>query len=142
MHILIFDTEYISISKLKSDMKSVLKFKNIKFPEIFQFGFILIKKNNNNFRIIKKSVFNLKTKQKISYRLKKLTNLKKIDFKSSINFFFFIKKISKFFRNNIIFLSNGEVAKLLKMNLLIVMRWTNTIPISILKTRMTSMRCR
>jgi hypothetical protein len=118
MNILIFDTEYISISKSKSDMKSVLKYKNHTFPEIFQISFILIKKNNGNFHLIKKYIFNLETKQKISNRLKKLTHLKKKDFKNRINFFIFIKKIRKFFKNKVVFLSNGEDAKLLKMNLL------------------------
>ena len=40
MKIIIFDTEYLSLSKKYSNIKSVIKFKKKLFPEIIQISFL------------------------------------------------------------------------------------------------------
>ena len=74
MNIFIVDTEFISISKSKSSFKQLIKFKKIKFPEIFQFSMIKIS-DFDKLKILNKYNFYIKTKQNIPGRLIKLTNL-------------------------------------------------------------------
>ena len=74
MKIIIFDTEYLSLSKKYSDLKSLIKFKEKLFPEIIQISFLkcpnIYLKNNQK----KLNIF-IKIKQKIPKRITKLTNI-------------------------------------------------------------------
>ena len=74
MKIIIFDTEYLSLSKKYSDIKNLIKFKEKLFPEIIQISFLkcsnIYLKNNQK----KLNIF-IKIKQKIPKRITKLTNI-------------------------------------------------------------------
>ena len=74
MKIIIFDTEYLSLSKKYSDLKSLIKFKEKLFPEIIQISFL---KYSNIYLKNKQKKLNIfiKIKQKIPKRIKKLTNI-------------------------------------------------------------------
>ena len=117
MKIIIFDTEYLSLSKRYSDLKSLIKFKKKLFPEIIQISFLkcpnVYSKNNQK----KLNIF-IKIKQKIPKRITKLTNItsnilqkKGYCFKESMNL------IDKFIDKKSILLSNGEDMELLKLNM-------------------------
>ena len=117
MKITIFDTEYLSLSKRYSNLKSLIKFKKKLFPEIIQISFLkcsnIYLKNNKK----KLNIF-IKIKQKIPKRITKLTNItsnilqkKGYYFKESMNL------IDKFVDRKSILIANGEDIKLLKLNI-------------------------
>ena len=117
MKIIIFDTEYLSLSKRYSNLKSLIKFKKKLFPEIIQISFLkcpnVYSKNNQK----KLNIF-IKIKQKIPKRITKLTNItsnilqkKGHCFKESINI------IDKFIDKKSILLANGEDIEILKLNI-------------------------
>ena len=117
MKIIIFDTEYLSLSKRYSDLKSLIKFKKKLFPEIIQISFLkcpnVYSKNNQK----KLNIF-IKIKQKVPKRITKLTNItsnilqkKGYCFKESMYL------IDKFIDKKSILLSNGEDMELLKLNM-------------------------
>ena len=117
MKIIIFDTEYLSLSKKRSDLKNLIKFKKKLFPEIIQISFLkcsnIYLKNNQ-----KKLNLFIKIKQKIPKRIAKLTNItsnllkkKGYYFKESM------KLIDKFIDKKSILLANGDYIKILKLNI-------------------------
>ena len=117
MKIIIFDTEYLSLSKKHSDLKSLVKFKEKLFPEIIQISFLkcsnIYLKNNQK----KLNIF-IKIKQKIPKRITKLTNItsnflqkKGYYFKESMN------QIDKIVDRNSVLLANGDDIKILKLNI-------------------------
>jgi hypothetical protein len=117
MKIIIFDTEYLSLSKKYSNYKNLIKFKEKLFPEIIQISFLkcsnIYLKNNQK----KLNIF-IKIKQKIPKRIAKLTNItsnilqkKGHYFKESMN------QIDKLVDRNWILLANGEDLKILKLNI-------------------------
>jgi len=117
MKIIIFDTEYLSLSKRYSDLKSIIKFKEKLFPEIIQISFLkcsnIYLKNNQK----KLNIF-IKIKQKIPKRITKLTNItsnilqkKGYYFKESMN------QIDKIVDRNSVLLANGDDIKILKLNI-------------------------
>ena len=117
MKILIFDTEYLSLSKKYSDLKSLIKFKEKLFPEIIQISFLkcsnIYLKNNQK----KLNIF-IKIKQKIPKRITKLTNItsnflqkKGYYFKESMNL------IDKIVDRNSVLIANGDDIKILKLNI-------------------------
>ena len=117
MKIIIFDTEYLSLSKKYSDLKNLIKFKEKLFPEIIQISFLkcsnIYLKNNQK----KLNIF-IKIKQKIPKRITKLTNItsnllqkKGYYFKESMN------QIDKILDRNSVLLANGDDIKILKLNI-------------------------
>ena len=117
MKIIIFDTEYLSLSKKYSDLKSLIKFKEKLFPEIIQISFLkcsnIYLKNNQK----KLNIF-IKIKQKIPKRITKLTNItsnflqkKGYYFKESMNL------IDKIVDRNSVLIANGDDIKILKLNI-------------------------
>ena len=117
MKIIIFDTEYLSLSKKCSDLKNLIKFKEKLFPEIIQISFLkcsnIYLKNNQK----KLNIF-IKIKQKIPKRITKLTNItsnflqkKGYYFKESMN------QIDKIVDRNSVLLANGDDIKILKLNI-------------------------
>ena len=117
MKVIIFDTEYLSLSKKYSDLKSLIKFKEKLFPEIIQISFL---KCSNIYLKNKQKKLNIfiKIKQKIPKRITKLTNitsniLKKKGhcFKESMNL------IDKFIDKKSILLANGDDIEILKLNI-------------------------
>ena len=117
MKIIIFDTEYLSLSKKYSDLKNLIKFKEKLFPEIIQISFLkcsnIYLKNNQK----KLNIF-IKIKQKIPKRITKLTNItsnilqkKGYCFKESMNL------IDKFIDKKSILLANGDDIEILKLNI-------------------------
>ena len=117
MKIIIFDTEYLSLSKKYSDLKNLIKFKEKLFPEIIQISFLkcsnIYLKNNKK----KLNIF-IKIKQKIPKRITKLTNItsnflqkKGYYFKESMN------QIDKIVDRNSVLLANGDDIKILKLNI-------------------------
>ena len=117
MKITIFDTEYLSLSKRCSDLKSLIKFKKKLFPEIIQISFLkcpnIYLKNNQK----KLNIF-IKIKQKIPKRITKLTNIssnilqkKGHCFKESMNL------IDKFIDKKSILLAIGDDIEILKLNI-------------------------
>ena len=117
MKIIIFDTEYLSLSKRYSDLKSIIKFKEKLFPEIIQISFLkcsnIYLKNNQK----KLNIF-IKIKQKIPKRITKLTNVtsnilqkKGHYFKETMNL------IDKFIDKKSILLANGNDIEILKLNI-------------------------
>jgi DNA polymerase III alpha subunit (gram-positive type) len=117
MKIIIFDTEYLSLSKKHSDLKSLVKFKEKLFPEIIQISFLkcsnIYLKNNQK----KLNIF-IKIKQKIPKRITKLTNI-------TSNFLqkkgHYLKEsmilIDKMVDRNSILIANGEDIKILELNI-------------------------
>ena len=117
MKIIIFDTEYLSLSKRYSDLRNLIKFKKKLFPEIIQISFL---KCSNIYLKNKQKKLNIfiKIKQKIPKRITKLTNItsnilqkKGYCFKESMNL------IDKFVDRKSILIANGEDIKLLKLNI-------------------------
>ena len=117
MKIIIFDSEYLSLSKKKSNLKSLINFKKKLFPEIIQISFLrslnIFLKNNQE----KLNIF-IKIKQKLPKRIEKLTKItssilkkKGFSFKESMNL------IDKFIDNKSILIANGEDLRLLKLNI-------------------------
>ena len=117
MKIIIFDTEYLSLSKKYSDLKNLIKFKEKLFPEIIQISFLkcsnIYLKNNQK----KLNIF-IKIKQKIPKRITKLTNItsnflqkKGYYFKESMN------QIDKIVDRNSVLIANGDDIKILKLNI-------------------------
>ena len=117
MKIIIFDTEYLSLSKRYSDLRNLIKFKKKLFPEIIQISFLkcsnIYLKNNQK----KLNIF-IKIKQKIPKRITKLTNIssnilqkKGHCFKESMNL------IDKFIDKKSILLANGDDIEILKLNI-------------------------
>ena len=117
MKIIIFDTEYLSLSKRHSNLKSLIKFKKKLFPEIIQISFLkcsnIYLKNNKK----KLNIF-IKIKQKIPKRITKLTNItsnflqkKGHYFKETMNL------IDKFIDKKSILLANGNDIEILKLNI-------------------------
>ena len=117
MNIIIFDTEFFSLSKKKSNLKYLKKYQNLLFPEIIQLGAY---KYTNFFLNKKPRKINIffNTKQKIPERIKNLTGInEKIlksegkDFNKNIySFFNFIDKKSIVF-------SNGNDFGIIKLNM-------------------------
>ncbi len=117
MKIIIFDTEYLSLSKKYSDLKNLIKFKEKLFPEIIQISFLkcsnIYLKNNQK----KLNIF-IKIKQKIPKRITKLTNI-------TSNFLqkkgHYLKEsmilIDKMVDRNSILIANGEDIKILELNI-------------------------
>ena len=117
MKIIIFDTEYLSLSKKCSDLKNLIKFKEKLFPEIIQISFLkcsnIYLKNNQK----KLNIF-IKIKQKIPKRITKLTNI-------TSNFLqkkgHYLKEsmilIDKMVDRNSILIANGEDIKILELNI-------------------------
>ena len=117
MKIIIFDTEYLSLSKKYSDIKNLIKFKEKLFPEIIQISFLkcsnIYLKNNQK----KLNIF-IKIKQKIPKRITKLTNI-------TSNFLqkkgHYLKEsmilIDKMVDRNSILIANGEDIKILELNI-------------------------
>ena len=117
MKIIIFDTEYLSLSKRYSDLKNLIKFKKKLFPEIIQISFL---KCSNIYLKNKQKKLNIfiKIKQKIPKQITKLTNItsnilqkKGHCFKESMNL------IDKFIDKKSILLANGEDIEILKLNI-------------------------
>ena len=117
MKIIIFDTEYLSLSKKHSNLKTLIKFKEKLFPEIIQISFLkcsnIYLKNNQK----KLNIF-IKIKQKIPKRITKLTNVtsnilqkKGHYFKETMNL------IDKFIDKKSILLANGNDIEILKLNI-------------------------
>ena len=117
MKIIIFDTEYLSLSKKHSNLKNLIKFKEKLFPEIIQISFLkcsnIYLKNNQK----KLNIF-IKIKQKIPKRITKLTNItsnflqkKGYYFKESMNL------IDKIVDRNSVLIANGDDIKILKLNI-------------------------
>ena len=117
MKIIIFDTEYLSLSKKYSDLKNLIKFKEKLFPEIIQISFLkcsnIYLKNNQK----KLNIF-IKIKQKIPKRITKLNNVtsnilqkKGHYFKETMNL------IDKFIDKKSILLANGNDIEILKLNI-------------------------
>ena len=117
MKIIIFDTEYLSLSKKYSNIKSLIKFKKKLFPEIIQISFLkyenIYTKNNQK----KLNIF-IKIKQKIPKKIKKLTKIKQNTIKKKGYYF---KKsmnlIDKFVDKKSILIANGDDIKILKINM-------------------------
>ena len=117
MKIIIFDSEYLSLSKKKSNLRSLIKFKKKLFPEIIQISFlkcsnIYLKGNQKKLNIY------IKIKQKLPKRIEKLTKItssilkkKGFSFKESMSL------IDKFTNDKSILIANGEDLKLLKLNI-------------------------
>ena len=117
MKIIIFDTEYLSLSKRYSDLRNLIKFKKKLFPEIIQISFL---KCSNIYLKNKQKKLNIfiKIKQKIPKRITKLTNItsnilqkKGHCFKESMNL------IDKFIDKKSILLANGDDIEILKLNI-------------------------
>ena len=117
MKIIIFDTEYLSLSKRYSDLKNLIKFKKKLFPEIIQISFL---KCSNIYLKNKQKKLNIfiKIKQKIPKQITKLTNIssnilqkKGHCFKESMNL------IDKFIDKKSILLANGNDIEILKLNI-------------------------
>jgi hypothetical protein len=117
MKIIIFDTEYLSLSKRYSDLKNLIKFKKKLFPEIIQISFL---KCSNIYLKNKQKKLNIfiKIKQKIPKRITKLTNVtsnilqkKGHYFKETMNL------IDKFIDKKSILLANGNDIEILKLNI-------------------------
>ena len=117
MKIIIFDTEYLSLSKRYSDLKNLIKFKKKLFPEIIQISFL---KCSNIYLKNKQKKLNIfiKIKQKIPKRITKLTNItsnilqkKGHYFKETMNL------IDKFIDKKSILLANGNDIEILKLNI-------------------------
>ena len=117
MNIIIFDTEFFSLSKKKSNLKYLKKYQNLLFPEIIQLGAYKYTNFFLNKKPRKMNIF-FNTKQKISERIKNLTGInEKIlksegkDFNKNIySFFNFIDKKSIVF-------SNGNDFGIIKLNM-------------------------
>ena len=117
MKIIIFDTEYLSLSTKYANLRNLIKFKKKLFPEIIQISFlkcpnIYLKDNYKKLNIF------IKTKQNIPKRITKLTNItpnilikKGYSFKESMNL------IDQFVDKKSILLANGEDIKILKLNM-------------------------
>jgi hypothetical protein len=118
VNFIIADSEYISLSKNKSDYNSLIKYKNQMFPEIFQFSFIDVKFSTNA-KIVKKHNYYLKTKKNIPLRLKRLTNLTRNDSlkKIDINYFSQILHEHLTSKKKVTLICNGKDVQLLKLNL-------------------------
>jgi hypothetical protein len=117
MKIIIFDTEYLSLSKRYSDLKNLIKFKKKLFPEIIQISFL---KCSNIYLKNKQKKLNIfiKIKQKIPKRITKLNNVtsnilqkKGHYFKETMNL------IDKFIDKKSILLANGNDIEILKLNI-------------------------
>ena len=117
MKIIIFDTEYLSLSKKYSDIKNLIKFKEKLFPEIIQISFlkcsnIYLKNTQKKFNIF------IKIKQKIPKRITKLTNITSNFLQTKGHYFKeSIKQIDKIVDRNSILLANGDDIKILKLNI-------------------------
>ncbi len=117
MKIIIFDTEYLSLSKRCSNLRNLIKFKKKLFPEIIQISFL---KCSNIYLKNKQKKLNIfiKIKQKIPKRITKLTNVtsnilqkKGHYFKETMNL------IDKFIDKKSILLANGNDIEILKLNI-------------------------
>ena len=117
MNLIIFDTEYLSLSKKLSDLKNLRKFQKKLFPEIIQISFL----NCSNIYFKKKqkklNIF-IKIKQNIPKRIEKLTNITLRTLQKKGYFFEqSMKLIDKFVKNKSILIANGDDLELLKMNI-------------------------
>ncbi len=117
MKIIIFDTEYLSLSKKHSNIKSIIKFKKKLFPEIIQISFL---KCSNIFLRNKQKKLNIfiKIKQKIPKRITKLTKITQYTLKKKG--YYFEKSMSlidKFVDKSSILIANGDDIKILKLNI-------------------------
>ena len=126
MDIILFDTEFFSLSKKKTKLKLLKKYSNILYPEILQ---LAAYKYKSFFFDNTPKILNLffKTKQKIPIRIKNLTgiNEKKIKNKGR----YFNKNISNFFKlinKKTIVCSNGNDFEIIKLN----MKYNNTIKLN------------
>jgi len=117
MNFIIFDTEYLSLSKNKSNYSSLIKYKNQMFPEIFQFSFIDVKFSKTT-KIVKKNNYYLKTKKNIPLRLRRLTNLTRNASLKKIHINYFSRILFKHLTNKkkVTLICNGKDVQLLKLN--------------------------
>ena len=118
MKLIIFDTEYLSLSRKLSNFNSLVKYKKKLFPEIIQISFL--KMSNIFLKNSKKKKLNIyiKIKQKIPRRIIKLTDItQKILNRKGLLFQDAIKSIDKFIENKTILIANGEDIRLLKFNI-------------------------
>jgi len=118
MKLIIFDTEYLSLSRKLSNFNSLVKYKKKLFPEIIQISFLKI--SNIFLKNSKKKKLNIyiKIKQKIPRRIIKLTDItQKILNRKGLLFQDAIKSIDKFIENKTILIANGEDIRLLKFNI-------------------------
>ena len=117
MKIIIFDTEYLSLSKKHSNIKSIIKFKKKLFPEIIQISFL---KCSNIFLRNKQKKLNIfiKIKQKIPKRITKLTKITQYTLKKKgYHFEKSMGLIDKFVDKSSILIANGDDIKILKLNI-------------------------
>ena len=117
MNIILFDTEYFSLSKKKSSIQNIKKYQNLLFPEIMHLGAY---KYSNFFFKKKPRKINIffKTKQKIPERIKNLTGINEKILKNkgkdfNKNIYSFLNLIDK---KPIIF-SNGNDLEIIKLNM-------------------------
>jgi DNA polymerase III alpha subunit (gram-positive type) len=117
MKITILDSEYLSLSKRNSDLKSLIKFKKKLFPEIIQISFlkcsnIYLENNQKRLNIL------IKIKQKLPIRIEKLTKItSNILKKQGSSFKESMSLIDKFIDDKSILITNGEDLRLLKLNI-------------------------
>ena len=117
MKITILDSEYLSLSKRNSDLKSLIKFKKKLFPEIIQISFlkcsnIYLKNNQKRLNIL------IKIKQKLPIRIEKLTKItSNILKKQGSSFKESMSLIDRFIDDKSILIANGEDLRLLKLNI-------------------------
>ena len=117
MNIIIFDSEYLSISKKESHLKNLIKHQNLLFPEIIQIGVYKYKNFFSKEKERKKN-FYFKIKQKLPKRIEKLTGITKDILKNKGKFFH--KNIYNFFKlidNESIVFANGEDFEIVKLNM-------------------------
>jgi DNA polymerase III alpha subunit (gram-positive type) len=117
MKITILDSEYLSLSKRNSDLKSLIKFKKKLFPEIIQISFlkcsnIYLENNQKRLNIL------IKIKQKLPIRIEKLTKItSNILKKQGSSFKESMSLIDRFIDDKSILIANGEDLRLLKLNI-------------------------
>jgi DNA polymerase III alpha subunit (gram-positive type) len=117
MKITILDSEYLSLSKRNSDLKSLIKFKKKLFPEIIQISFlkcsnIYLENNQKRLNIL------IKIKQKLPIRIEKLTKItSNILKKQGSSFKESMSLIDRFIDDKSTLIANGEDLRLLKLNI-------------------------
>jgi len=118
MNIIIFDSEYLSLSKKNSGLKNLIKYQNLLFPEIIQIGVYKYKNFFSKEKERKKN-FYFKIKQKLPKRIEKLTGITKDILKNKGKFF--NKGIHNFFKlidNESIVFANGDDFEIVKLNMI------------------------
>ena len=118
MKIIIFDSEYLSLSKKYSDIKSLIRFKKKLFPEIIQISFL--KYSNFFSKKNKKKKLNIfiKTEQKPTRRIVRLTGItQKLLKEKGYKFINAMNLIDQFIEKKAILIANGDDLKLIKINI-------------------------